>query len=337
MLRDPYQYVMELYKQDGAKLGRTATTVDWEPAREWTRFSAIRRGKLPQDETGGAASIHPLWHPDAGEPYLGGFRVGITRNGCEVTADFTTSYFASRAREASAYFVQRGRLQEGEHFKYFVTAYPRRDTPEPGTGLTGEEAVPAISYRETRLSEFLGRAVPSGTVDSEDMPVFFPQDVLEEVRGLTSAVQGTETGGFLIGCLHRDAGLPEIFAEVTAQIPAQAQGDTTKLRLTPETWTAGRAALKLRNRGEIFLGYWHSHPVKEWCKQSQCSLDKLRTCALARDYFSEEDQAVLRAAFPRAYSLGLVVNDAPLEQMSISLFGWKQGLVASRGYYVLQR
>jgi hypothetical protein len=151
------------------------------------------------------------------------------------------------------------------------------------------------------------------------------------------AERGRETGGILIGMLWRDAAAGEIFAEVTAQIPAlHTTGTEVKLTFTPETWAAADAALRLRGRGECYLGYWHSHPVREWCKARECTPEKQKSCALAKDFFSTDDEAVMRAAFPRAYSLAIVANDTAFTDLSFSMFGNREGLMQPRGFFVLE-
>ena len=115
-------------------------------------------------------------------------------------------------------------------------------------------------------------------IDADDMPVFVPQHLLDQVAEQTLAERGRETGGILIGNLHRDATLPEIFAEVTAQIPAEhTRGDAVKLTFTPDTWVAVDNAIKLRGRSEIYLGYWHSHPVSSGASQGNARWKNRRT------------------------------------------------------------
>lgn len=337
MLSKEYKLVLELLKEDGTRLGQVRVEIDWEPAREWTRFLGIRRGLLSLSDPVRSTAIEPLWDRTAGEPYLRGFRVIISGNGCiAVTEDFTTTYFHSLARQASGYFVERGRLKEGERFQYQTVAYPDR------VGLTSaerarfepQEVEPDIYYQARPLSESIAGAVPEGVVDAEDMPVFIPRQVLDEAEAVTLAARGTETGGILIGHLRQDESLPEIFAEITAQIPARGNGGSTKLTFNADTWTAVRAAVDIRNKKEIYLGFWHSHPVREWCKDRECSMEKLQNCPLARGLFSQDDQVLLRAVFPRAYSVGLVCNDVPVGQPIFSLFGWRRGMIESRGFYI---
>ncbi len=337
MLENTHQFVLEFFKEDGTKLGQTAVEVDWEPAREWTRFYAVRRGLLPVTETAAAASVKPLWDRSAGEPYICGFRLSIAANGSgEVAEDFPVRYFRGLARQACSYFVEKGKLQGLDHFQYLVTAYATGPASSPDSSrIESEELAPALTYHDSALAGFIAGAVPQGTMDIEDMPLFIPRAVLDEAAESTRLAAGREVGGVLIGNLHHDSGLPEIFAEVTAQIAAKTLGDMTKLTFNEETWMAARSAIRLRNRNELYLGYWHSHPVREWCKAKACHPEKVRNCSLAKDYFSADDELVLRTAFGRAHNVGLVCNDAPLSDLTFSLFGWRRGLIEPRGYYIL--
>ncbi len=198
-----------------------------------------------------------------------------------------------------------------------------------------EERVAPLHVLDSSLQEWQQRATPVGLVDSDDMPAFVPQQLLDEVAAQTLAERGRETGGILIGKLHRDAALPEIFAEVTAQIPAEhTRGDAVKLTFTHDTWAAVDAAIKLRGRNEIYLGYWHSHPVFEWCKTRECTLEKQATCKLA-SIFSTDDENVMRTVFPRGHSIALVANDTAFQDLTFSWYGWREGSIQPRAYYLM--
>jgi len=255
-----------------------------------------------------------------------------------VTSDFPSSYFGEAASQTSAEFVKRGKLAAGDEYLFQAVAFAGNGNGKTGGGMdlevVEETALPVV---ESRLGDFERRSSPAGLVDADDMPAFIPQRVLDEAAALTRGAEGRETGGILIGRLHRDAALPEIFAEVTAQIPAEhTRGTSARLTFTPETWSAASAAVRLRNQSEIYLGYWHSHPVREWCRSRECTPEKQKTCRLAKDFFSEDDAAVMRAAFPRAHSLGLVVNDTAFAGPSFSLFGWRGGRIHPRGFFLLE-
>jgi hypothetical protein len=340
MLASEYRYGLLLFRRDGSALGSAPATVDWEPAVEWTRFYHARRGELPF-YADGTASIQPLWDRSDGEPYVRGFRVVCESEGRKpVARDFPSGYFDVVAAHASAELVKRGKLAAGDTYLYQAVAFPANGAGARSAGgldLAVMEERPAVKLTERSLAEYRRRSSPVGVVDADDMPVFIPRRVLDEAAAFTRAAEGRETGGTLIGWLHRDPELPEIFVEAGAQIPAEhTLGTAAKLTFTAETWTAANAMIRLRNQSEVFLGYWHSHPVREWCRDKECTPEKQKTCRLARDFFSDEDRAVMRAAFPRAYSLGLVANDTAFADLSFSLFGWREGRIHPRGFYLLE-
>jgi hypothetical protein len=248
------------------------------------------------------------------------------------------SYFRRVAAKAAALFVERGKLGRNTVFRYVVIAMAKHNVaePDPSNGLQVEEQATPLRLLESSLVEWQQRASPMGVIDPDDFPAFVSQSLLDQVAAQTVAERGCETGGILIGNLHRDSTVPEIFAEVTAQIPAEhTRGDAVKLTFTAETWAAVDAAVKLRGRAERMLGYWHSHPVRIWCASRECTLEKQKNCKLAKDFFSADDEALLRAVFPRGHSLALVANDTAFQDLTFSCFGWREGSVQPRGYYLV--
>jgi hypothetical protein len=341
MLINDYRYSLLLFRKDSSALGSASVNPDWEPAVEWTRFYHARRGEVPFCGDG-TASIQPRWDSSDGEPYIQGFRVTCETAGPDpAISEFPNNYFSEVASQAASEFVKRGKLETGDTYLFRAVAFPANGTGKAKTGAGLELAVveerPAVPLDEADLAKFRRRSTPTGIVDADDMPVFVPQRVLDEVAALTRQFEGRETGGVLIGRLHRDPALPEIFAEITAEIPAEhTEGTVAKLTFTAATWSAANAAVQLRGQSEVFLGYWHSHPVREWCKSRECSPEKQKTCSLASNFFSGDDCAVMRAAFPRAYSIGLVANDTAYLDLSFSLFGWREGRIQPRGFYLLE-
>ena len=330
-----YQYVIELFREDDSPLGQASVKVDWGPAEEWARFQAMRRGLLGSNETGRVASIEPLWLREAGEPHLEGFRVSIATGAGELATDFATSYFKGLATQASSHFIEKGRLQTGERFRFLATAF-RQESEKPNGSrfqFTTEEVAPPIAIRDSSLAERMAVAVPHGAICAGDVPVFVPQRVLDEAATLSRQAAAKETGGVLIGHLHRDPSVPDMFVEVTAQIHARhTEADLTKLTFTSETWTEVQAAIDLRRNGEMMLGWWHSHPVREWCKD--CAPERQQVCRMASDFFSAHDHALHRTVFPRAYSIALVANDVATGDVTFSAFGWREGLLESRGFHI---
>jgi hypothetical protein len=333
----PYRFAVAMFAEDGTSLGTVALKRDWEPVYEWTRFYFQRRGQLSLGANG-SASVLPVWEKTLGEPYCGGYRIQIRQPGHKpVAREFPKTHFREFASALASVFVEQKKLHEGEHYSYLVIAQPAPAVPESTSGLRVSDASPPVPAREASLNVLLATSIASGTIDDGDMPVFVARQVLEEAALLTRAHEGIETGGILIGRLGHDHDVGEIFVEITAQIPAEyTRGNDVKLSFTPETWTAADAALRLRNRGEIFVGYFHSHPVSTWCRTRSCTLEAQRNCPFAKDFFSVDDEAVMRAAFPSPWSIAIVANDIAFTDLTFSMFGNREGFTKSRGFYVLE-
>jgi len=326
-----YRWALEIRKEDGTAIGRVPISPDFEAARECALFTGQRRDLLAPGEVVGRSSIRPVWH-DEGRPYLEGFRV-LFEDVDDSAAVFDTEYFRSTARRVSAALVADGKLREGETFRFRPLAFA---TPPTEPGSVGRDVSPPLRLHATALAALRGHAVPEGDPEEGDFPVFMPESVLDEVRELSRGAGEHETGGFLVGHLHRDASVPEIFLEVTAQIPARhVVSDPERLTFTERTWTDAQAALDRRRRDEQWCGWWHRHPVGSWCRR--CAPEKQRVCRLAKDFFSEHDRQVHRAVFARAYNVALVFNDVAIGAPSFSLFGWRRGDIRTRSFHRLAR
>jgi hypothetical protein len=334
----PFRFAVTIFNEDGANVGTVPVVRDFEPTYEWARFYLQRRGLLGPDGNGCASTLVPIFDAKLGEPYCRGYRIEIAPPGSTpVAVHFPNTHLREYSAAVASRFVEQKKLREGEIFSYVVVAYPAPHEVPGIAGLKVTNASPNLPAQDAVLEDFLARAVPSGVIDDEDMPVFVSQRVLDEAATLTHAEEGTETGGILIGKLWRDDAATEIFVEVTAQIPAEyTSGSNVKLTFTPQTWAAADAAVRLRRQGEIYLGYWHSHPVREWCRTKACTLEAQRKCHLAKDFFSADDEAVMRAAFSSAYNIAIVANDTAFTDLTFSMFGNRRGSTQPRGFYVLE-
>ena len=175
------------------------------------------------------------------------------------------------------------------------------------------------------------RAIWTGDSDEPDLPVFVADSLLREVSRLSRTAGASETGGALVGRLHRDRGLSALFVEVTDQLPAlHAPAGTDRLNFTPETWHAWDIALAERASGEIRLGWWHSHPVGAWAAQvrAQEATGRVRTGG----FLSQHDRALHRTVFAAAYCVALVVTDPGEAESEVTLFGWRKGALVKRGF-----
>jgi len=335
MAQVDYRFSLDFFREDGSPVGQAPVNVDWEPAIEWAHFDGVRSGRLPEVINVSPAAIEPLWDKRLGEPYVRCFRVVMPApDGAMFSRDIPTSYLFDLARAHSSTLVEQGKLRAGEFFKYRVCAFANRNGKEVSLpGFSVEEIDQPLDLVTSSLGELVSESKLAGAdlAQDRDLPVVIPQHVLDEVSVGTRAAGELETGGILVGKLHRDPSVPEIFVEVTAQIRAwNAQAQHTKLTFTSETWDAVRAAIELRKQHEVMLGWWHSHP--DFCKN--CPPEKRAACTYSRPFFSSEDCALHRAVFGRAFNIGLLASYVATGELTHTLFGWRQGVIVSRGFYV---
>lgn len=335
MTRSAHRFHLEFLTPQGQTLGQLPLTPDWEPALESLKLAARRRGLVVNGHH--ATEIEPVHSEQVAAPLCAGFR-GTLRlpGGATVVEDFTFTYFRREARAGSGELVSSGKLKEGEQYLYRLVAFA--DTVPAVVRTNGRFAVEVdeapVDVRETRLSDWLARALPCGPALATDFPVFIPQSVLAESATLAEAAGAKETGGVLIGHLHQDHAARELFVEVTALVPARhTEAELTKLTFTDATWTDSRNAVALRRAGEQFVGWQHSHPGKFFCNPA-CPPERRKTCPLMRDFFSDEDVTFHRTVFPRASSIALVTTITD-EGLQHALFGWRGGVIHQRGFHVV--
>ncbi len=341
MTQIEYQYAIEYSSQDGERLGSVPLEPDWGPARECAQFLAIRRGIVPPVFRDGVGSIEPVWDAEFGAPVLSAARVMVAaEEGDETVCEEIPSapYFLQSARAGSATMVERGLLERGEVYRYKVCAYPNAapgadsSESEP-SAFSVEEIFEELALEERPIEPLLAVAAAWGSdSDASDMRVFIPQHVMDAVVEKSAEVGDVETGGVLVGKLRRCTSSSEIFLEVTAQIPAaHTDAQVARLTFTADSWAAVQAAIDLRNQDELMTGWWHSHPL--FCPK--CPEEKRRSCVLSRPFFSSEDIQMHRTIFPRAFHVALLVSDQGREPRDVSVFGWRRGMVVSRGCDVL--
>ena len=336
MAESSYRYALHFFRPDGTRVAQVVLdgplAIDWAPAEEWVRFQAWR-GAADSSDAQAPVNVGPVWHASLGEPYVEAFDL---RLGDEDTLErLESSYVRGLAERATSHLISRGLLNGGDRAVYVVTAFAQDLVPadEPTVSIEADDVSTLPQATAGSVAALDARSNVRVDVDRRDFPVFVPQQVLDEASELARGAGDAETGGILIGHLRRDVATRTVFAEVTAQIAARHTTATaSRLTFTRETWTAVTAALALRRSGETMLGWWHSHPVRVWC--AKCPPERQVECTLAQGFFSEHDRALHRTVFPRAYAVGLLVNDRA-DGATFSMFGWRRGRLEARGFSVL--
>lgn len=336
MVNSQYQFALVSLDDAGQVLTQHALEVNWSPAVESVRWKGMREGVLASGELGGVPTIEPLIE-DPNLPYVRGFRLTI-HNSDEilVESDFGIDYFAEAASQAAQ--GNNGSQEEtpsAEAVAYRIAAFPlgrKREEPSRHARFHVHEVAAPLPVREADIESLMRVSESHGQHEDDDVQVFVPVTLLQETADHTVSAGEHETGGILLGGVYRDRSNKDLFLVVTAQIPAEhTESTSTRLTFTPRTWAAAQSALELRKRGEIMLGWWHTHLPRYWCKD--CPKKKREKCPLKNGFFSAADRRLHETVFPRANSLALVETYG--EGLQHDLYSWRHGRIHQRGFRIL--
>lgn len=334
ILRSPYRYVAVTTARDGRHLADLPLETDFGPAAECAYLHGVRLGKLPALAHHGPGVVEPVYDEERGRPYVQGVRICFDSIGSSQAAPVISwRYFQGAVEQASTRLVAMKKLAAGETFIYRVCAFPESSVSVREAHLDDAPPV-ALSLVEGDVDALMSSAVKLGEAawHDYDFPVFIHRRVLDDATRMACTADEVETGGILVGHVRRAVDSPEIHVEITAQIPAtQAHAGRAHLGFTPESWSAMRDALALRKLGEVMLGWWHFHP--HWCRR--CAPEQRRVCALSQPFFSRDDCELHRTVFDAAFNVALLLSDTGAEGLSYDVFGWRDGIVAARGAYLV--
>jgi proteasome lid subunit RPN8/RPN11 len=338
MWHSDYQYYATLTARGTNRAADVPLLVDWIPALRCAEFEQVARAGRTPPAAPATPVIEPLWSTSAKAPYVRGVRIR-TGSDDDATSTIPLHYFADAVNAAAKQLVISGVLAPGEAFEYRVFALAERAEragADPAYRVVAMTEQPEIGTGQ--LSTLLAQAgrVPAGeglAASGFDwpLPVFIPQDLLDQVAELACRAGDRETGGILVGKLWRDPG-GALFTCVTAQIAAtHTEATESSLRFTPATWVSVEAAIALRDMGEITLGWWHSHPF--FCRN--CSTAERARCPLSSPAFSVADKNVHREVFQQPWSIALLLSFLGDSQPSCDVFAWNEGQIDAVEFYPL--
>ena len=299
-------------------LGHGPAIPDWDPACQGAWLDWVRRnGAAPPLEE---AELRPVYS-EAGKPFVSGVTAAVPP-GAERPGEATVGvqYFAPSAKRVANELVKQKLLGESASYLYVLSAEEAEaEERAEGGPVKGAASVrPGFEIVESSLAKFRGCAEVEKNGSEGDIPVFVSRDVLSETAEVSLGAGEVEIGGLLLGHVRWDRKEKEAFLEVTAQVTADAIGSQAELRFTPEVWHRARTAAQERDRGEAILGWWHAH---NW--------------PVVLEEFSQADVILHRSVFSRAFGLGLLVTTSQSREVKHFLFGWRDGLVQSRDYYLI--
>jgi proteasome lid subunit RPN8/RPN11 len=337
MIRCDYRHTAHFLDSAGQVIARAPIEPDWVPAVEWTRFEGLRLGTLPAEDLGKEITITPQWSPGLGRPFLAGFRCRIvSSSGPVLECDFPISHFNQAGTNAAQSLLKSGALALGGSIAFHVSAQPHRGAEEASQfdPVGYEEVAPHLMVEERALSQSLDLAHAEVSPAEGGIPVLIDEDVIQVAESLVAEASPNEMAGLLLGHLNREPRRPILWLHVTAVIPAQhTVASSAHVTFTAETWSALREASQLRGRGEMAVGWVHSHPVRAWC--SECPPEKKAVCIKAERFFSAQDQMLHRTVFPKAHSVALVATDT-VSGIRWDLYGWKCGLIGKLRHHTVE-
>jgi len=334
-----FRYVLDLCRAGGgAGLGQFPVSVDLDPVAEWGRFAALRQWVDPRLASEAEIRIGPVWHAKSGAPYADGLRVTAQAEGApSVSVDIPASYFRPNALRIADSLVAEKKLEAGEQFTYAVLAFPASgaENAKAGNPLDIEELPVPVNLAPGSIDEEVERSIAFGDLTPGLVPIFVPQQVIEEVMALAERAAELEVGAVLIGKLHRDGRSNEVFLKVTAQIPARhTLSESTKVSFTAETWAAAQAAVNLRRSKEEVLGWAHNHPARYWCNK-ECAPEAKQRCPLAKPFFSIADCDFHRVAFCKPHCIALLLTNN-YTGMKLTMYGWDRAIITQRGFHIIK-
>ena len=333
-----YQFTLELIDERDVSIEQTAVEPNWQAAFECAGFEAARRAEGPLVTAPAKGVILPLWDAELGEPHVGAFRVDVRLDpAAAYSHEIPLTYLAWQAQELSAKLIDRGAIDPAAPVRYRVCAFPKTEpTSAARFGIDLEDVDDTLPVVDASLDNLRSRARRFGGSDPEagELPVVVDSAVTKEIVELAEASPEVESGGLLIGHLHRDGEGGDLFVEITDQLPARhTEATATKLTFTTDTWADARATLSLRRRDEILLGWWHHHTP--FCRD--CPAERRRTCPLRREFFSADDVHFQTTMFGRAFHLALLVTLDLERPPAVAMFGWRDGGIRRRDFDLVDR
>lgn len=294
------------------------------------RFSGSRAGVIPTEETSFRVSVRPVWCVREGQalrPVVSDVAVeleGADSGTCFRKEFFYQEFLAPLAQQFAATLVSLRLLAPGDVYCYLLLA------PDGQQGALDEQRELPLRVQRRQPPP----AQQSTRVAADEFPVFIAARALRAFRAHVAANQQQEAAGFLLGLLGRAPGSSELFLEVTEFIPAYAVESTpASVKLKAESWAAALDAIEHRGLGEEIVGWAHSHPFQPHDFDSE----RRTTAPTANLFLSSQDTFIHETMFGFPWAVALVADGRPgvaSEDLPVALFGWRQGLLAHRGFHL---
>ena len=159
----------------------------------------------------------------------------------------------------------------------------------------------------------MGSAQAMGVIKPEDMRIFLPKRVLEEIWHYSTSRTDVEVGGMLVGSLRSYRGVNWIDIKGYLQVREAVQ-NAASWRMTHDACAAAERERDSRFNDQIFVGWHHTHPRYGV-------------------FLSSTDMFTCRSYFNLQWMVALVVDPCAEE---LGFFQWKNGRMEQCGFYFTQ-
>ena len=265
-----FNYLAEIKGVDSTEVHQSRLMVSdaiLDPLIRCAHFNGIRQERMPATISPPNATIAPCWDSEKGAPFFESIEIGFEQGNWTSEHNARASILPLVMESASS-LVRSGDLQEGEQYHYTLLAYPAKQSRAAQSHCFEMEPedtslpIRALSKPDLVTSAEAVPITPKSI--SDEHPVVIHQKVIDDSIALAQSTPEVETGGMLVGYLGRDQSADldssDLVVEVTAMIPINGEATSTSLRFSPLALTEAGNVLTLRGKGEVILGWVHSHP-----------------------------------------------------------------------------
>ena len=323
---------------------------DFSHAIRYTKFDAFRLGITQQYvPTTTGACVEPVFPDDRGaSPRAKGFTVSVPLasrdplTGSEFHChEFDIGYFRQSANRLRAQLQREEKLSDDQEVYFRLNALLDDETTEVQQPKLNISLDPPSSLQVAAgCRRDYGQAEAWDDPVYADLPVLIEHGVLEESVFEARDNEQREIAGFLLGHVHHDERNKEAFVAVTglASSAGTTEADETSVTYTPASFAHVREMIKLRNRGEVVVGWYHSHPFK-LC--AECPLPTPPECIAKILFYSSDDFHLMETTFEQPYMVGLLAAvesrlEAAVGHLPVKLYGWREGQIKERGFEVFR-
>jgi len=313
------------------------------------RDGCLRKGHPSLALSDVLMELIPVFGENAG-PVCSGFSVTVPLpDGQSSAIDFGIHSLSHVAPGIASRLQSSGTLKPGQQYYFEVladSAVERSRMAELPAPFSMSMTVPPLRWLDIPFKALREGAEPVSAVDGGEFPVFMTAEALERAEECSrrggEAQPPVETGGVLVGSLAACPATGEFYCVVTDVLEVEeAEQSTFSLTYTSASWTRIQKIVQAKQsahpgRAERILGQCHGHNfVPNDGKTCEACL-KLPVCNLTSVFVSQPDESFTRAVFVRQpWALCHIFGLTARKDRVNKLFSIKEGVLRSRGYFVL--